>query len=259
MTSRTLPVLLFAAASLPAAAQARPFVFTVTTDAPSQRERWTVHSETAYADRTQGPFGYDGLEQRVGIQGSLGHGFTVLGQLGLGVAGESSTNSTQEGEILKDVFGPRHGLRLAGGVGLRREWEGSTVLSGRVALGHAFQRSSLFGNLRLEKPFADDRDSVDLITSLGWLHDAGHGLHVGLEAIGQDLEGFWEADEAEGGATLFVGPSLHLAPAGRRFYATLCGGPVVRATHNDRTSPAPRPVDPLSNGYAVRLAVGYAF
>ena len=42
------------------------------------------------------------------------------------------------------------------------------------------------------------------------------GISLGVEAIGEDLEGFWEEEEAEGGARLLMGPSLRISPAGRR-------------------------------------------
>lgn len=248
-----------AAAAGPARAQVRPFVFTVTTEAPSAAERWSVQYEAGYAERTATPFGYDGVEQRARVQGGLRHGFTVLGQLGLGVGDGGVTNSTQEVEVLKDVVGATAPVQLAGGLGLRREWDGGTVLTGRVAFGRAFDRASLFGNVRLEKPLARDRDAVDLVTSAGWMHEVGRGVHAGVEAVGEDLEGFWEADEAEGGAKLFVGPSVHLAPAGRRFYASVCGGPILYATRSGRTSAALRPLGASGNGFSLRLAMGYRF
>ena len=241
----------------------RPFVFTVTTTQVPGSERWSVHYDAGYAERTATPFGYGGVEQRVGVQGALGSGFTVLGQLGLGLdtGNGQSTSIMQEAEILKDLLGPSRGLQLATGLGVRREWQGTTALLGRVSLGHVFAGSSLFGNLRFERPLAEGRDGVDLITSIGWLFRVGSALHLGLETIGEDFEGFWEAEEAEGGAKLFVGPSAHLTSANRRLYASLCGGPIFYATRSGRTSGAPRPLggSGSGNGYTLRLSVGYGF
>jgi hypothetical protein len=236
---------------------ARPFLFTITTAQPPD-VRWTAHYDPGYAERTDAPFGYDGFEQRIGLQGSLGHGFTLLGQVGLGVAGDAGTQSTQEAELLKDLLGEARGLRLAVGLGMRREWEGTTALLGRISLGHAFRRSALHGNVRLERPFTEGRDEVDVITSLGWLRRVSPAVSLGLEAMGEDLEGLWDAEEAEGGARLFVGPSLHVAPPGHRFYLTLGGGPIVRVSPNDRTSPAPRDLGG-KNGFTVRISAGYSF
>jgi len=253
-----IAVLAWLAGAGSAHAQGRPFVFSVTTAPPSTSDRWTAQYDVGTADRTADPFGYDGLEQRARIQGALGAGFTVIGEVGLGID-EQNTNTTQQIEALKDVLGTGRTLQLAGGLGVRREWEGTSVLLGRVVMGHAFRRSSLFGNLLFEKPLASDRDSVDLITSLGWLHRVGGSLRVGVEAIGEDLEGFWEAEEAEGGAKLFVGPSIQLAPPQKPIYASLCGGPVWYATQSSRTSPAVRPLGATGNGYTVRFSVGYRF
>lgn len=258
MRSAVAPLLAVLALAPRVQAQGRPFVFTVTTQAPSASERWSVQYEVGYAERTAVPLGYDGLEQRSRIQGALGRGFTVLGQVGLGT-GDGPPRSTQEIEVLKDVVPPGGLLPLALGVGARREWDGGTVLTARAAAGHAFGDSSLFGNLRVEKPLAEGRDAVDLVTSLGWRHRVGSGIHAGVEAVGEDLEGFWDAEEAEGGAKVFIGPSLHYAPPGRRIEALLCGGPIVYGTRSGRSSPADRPLGATGNGYTVRLTMGYRF
>jgi hypothetical protein len=39
-------------------------------------------------------------------------------------------------------------------------------------------------------------------------------VYVGVEMIGEDLEGFWEPNEAEGGARLLIGPSMRVASPG---------------------------------------------
>jgi hypothetical protein len=245
-----------------AAAQTQPFLFTVTTLPPtSPDDRWSVRYESGYGERTAEPFGFDGLTQRVSIQGSLPKGFTVLGQLGLGLGrGEpSSTSTSQEIEVLKDLRGARQGVGIAVGLGLRHEWAGATVVLGRISAGHSFARSTLFGNVRIERPFDVGRDTVDIISSLGWMHRIGSAFHLGVETLGEDLEGFWEEEEAEGGAKLFVGPSMRLAPPHAAWSVSLAGGPIVYATRSGRTSPAARPLEATDNGYTVRFSVGYSF
>jgi hypothetical protein len=245
----------------PARAQERPFVFTVTTSAASSEpgsRAWAAYYDAGYGERTSEPFGYDGLEQRVGIQGRLGRGFTLLGHAAFGV-GEQATRASQEAELLKDVLGPASGLRLAVGLGARREWEGTTAALARVCVGWRGRRTLLFGNLRLEKPFARGRDAADLITTLGWLQEVRRGLRVGLEAVGEDLEGFWEAEEAEGGAKLYAGPALHWSSPSGRLWLSASGGPIAYATRSDRRSPAPRPLQASGNGFTLRASVGYTF
>jgi hypothetical protein len=255
---RTLFALaLLALGGAPARAQVQPFVFTLTTLRPEGAERVGVRYDAGYAERTAPLFGYDGLEQRLAAQASLAAGFTLVGSAGFGV-GERGTGSILEAELMKDVFGASSGLQLSLGGGVRREWSGSPALLARASIGRAGRRSTLFGNLRLEKPLEHGRDAVDVITSLGFHHRLGPALHLGLEALGEDLEGFWEREEAEGGARLFLGPSLHWAP-GRRLYASLAGGPIVYATRSGRASDAPRPLGASGNGYTVRLSLGWVF
>jgi hypothetical protein len=257
-----VPTLMLALVGGSAAAQTQPFLFTVTTlPATSAGERWFVRYEAGYGERTTEPFGFDGVAQRVAVQGALPRGFTVVGKAGLGLdrGSRRSTSTSQEIELLKDLRSARQGLGIAVGLGLRREWEGATVLLGRVSTGHRFARSSLFGNLCFEKPLQEGRDSVDLISTLGWMHRVGPAFNLGLETVGEDLEGFWEEEEAEGGAKLFVGPAVHVAPPEASWSLSVAGGPIIYATRSSRTSPAARPLEAADNGYTVRVSFGYSF
>jgi hypothetical protein len=256
-----LPAVL-ASATAAAAAEAAPFMFTVTTlHGARPDERWIVRYEAGYGGRTAEPFGFDGMLQRLAMQGSLPKGFTVLGQvdLGLGGAAGDRASSSQEFEVLKDVCGGRRGFALAVGMGMRHEWQGTSVMLGRISAGHRFADSSLFGNVRFERPLQQGRDAIDLITTLGWTHRVGTAVHAGVEAVGEDLEGFWEPEEAEGGAKLFVGPSLRVAPPQASWSVSMAGGPVVYATRSGRTSPAARPLEARDNAYTVRVSFGYSF
>ena len=253
----------FLLATTTASAQViRPFVFTVTTsraDTGTGARAWTAYYDAGYAERADEPFGYDGVGQRIGFQGGLGSRFTLLGHVAVGVKADAATRSSQEAELLRDLLGPSSSLRLAVGLGGRREWEGTTAALGRVSLGWSDHNTLLFGNLGFEKPFAAGRDALDVISSLGWLQRLGRGWRVGVEAVGEDLEGLWEADEAEGGAKLYAGPAVHWSSSTERLWVSASGGPVVYATRSGRTSPAPRPLDAAGNGLTLRLAVGCTF
>ena len=179
-----------------AKAQERPFVFTSSTSplgsasSPDSRS-WTAYYDSGYAEQAGEPFGYEGVEQRFGVQGRLAAGFTLLGHFSLGI-GDVATRSSQQAEVLKDVLGSTSRVRLAIGVGARREWEGTNAALARVCLGWSSKNTALFGNALVEKPLAAGRDAVDLITTLGWLQSVGHGLRLGVEVVGEDLEGFWK-------------------------------------------------------------------
>jgi hypothetical protein len=254
-TPSALLILSLAATTAGAAEPALPFVFT--TVAPTEERGWVAHYDAGYSERADATVAENGFEQRVGVQGRLGHGLTLLGRVGLVLEGDRDTGGTGEAELLKDLAA-WHGVRFAAGGGARREAAGVTVLLARATMGKTFPRSALWGNLRLERPLASDRDAIDLITSLGWTRRIGRSVHAGIEALGEDLEGFWEEEEAEGGARLFVGPSIRLAPERRPWQVSLAGGPVVRATNSPRTSPAGRALT-ARNGYAVRMSLAYGF
>jgi hypothetical protein len=247
----------------PAWAQDRPFLFNVTTGPSSsgfgpETRAWTAYYDAGYGERTTTPTGYDGVEQRFGVQGRLGKGITFLAHVALGTD-QSTTRSSQQAEVLKELLGEGPGFRIAAGLGARREWEGTSTALARVCLGWSSRQSLISGNLRIERSFGQGRDAVDLITTLGWLRNAGHGLRVGVEAVAEDLEGLWDTEEAEGGAKLYAGPALHWGARSGRLWLSAGGGPIVYATRSGRTSPAPRPLDAAGNGFTMRASMGYTF
>jgi hypothetical protein len=275
LSERLLAVALTMIGASAAAAQTGPFVFTLTTTPTSPSEqRWTVDYEAGYGKRAAEPFGLDGIGPRLAVRGVLGGGLALLGQAGLRTVGTTSPGlgeftvfkpsnaellnvPTAQIELLKDLR-PARGVGLAVGLGVRREWQGPTVLLGRIAVGHSSARSTLFGNVRFERALDKGRDAVDLVTSAGWLRRYG-SVHVGVEAIGEDLEGFWDSAEAEGGAKLFAGPSVHFSRPGRPWSVSLCGGPILYATRTGRSSGAARDLAAAGSHYAMRLSFGYSF
>lgn len=149
----------------------------------------------------------------------------------------SAYQSSQSGEVLVSLLGPAVRTSLAVGGGVLHESGGANVLQARLVGGRERERWRLLGNVLLQKPLSGERDAVDLMTSLGWARKLTSGLALGIEAVGEDLEGFWDPLEAEGGARLLVGPSIHYTPAGRKWRLTAAGGrpstrriPAARAT-----------------------------
>ena len=133
-------------------------------------------------------------------------------------------------------------MALAVGGGMLREPGGSTVALGRVVAGREFGGWRLHGNLLLQKAMTTGRDPLDLVTTVGWARRLGRSVSLGVEGIAEDVEGFWNPEETEGGARLLVGPSLHIAPAGRRWQISAAGGPDVPSIrHRPPEWRAPRP------------------
>jgi hypothetical protein len=244
----------------PAAAQDRPFLFSVTTPDTNERHA-TVHADAGFGERPFDLVDGDRPEQRFGIQASLGHRFTVLGRVGI-ASDERDTRTSQQGELLYGlVRSPGNETSLAVGLGMRHEAAGVNVMLWRVAAGRHFESWRLDGNVLFEKPFSTGRDAVDLITSVGVARRVLPAVHVGLEMIGEDLEGFWEQDEAEGGARLLIGPSIRLAPRSQHWQLSAAGGPLVHATRTSFSSDATRslPASTNRNGFAVRASLSYGF
>jgi hypothetical protein len=247
--------------STPAMAQPQPFQFTINTLNPTARG-WSLNYNGGYGQRTVTPLGYDGIDQNIGVKGYLGAKFTFLASMGIGFGNNGDIKSLQQVEALRDFIGGNlpSGFRLGAGLGFRREFNNDKVALSRVSAAYESINWRLGANVRFEKAFDKDRDGMDIISSIGVHRQISGSLFGGIEAVGQDLEGFWQTDEAEGGARLLVGPSLNFAPAASRFSFTLCGGPIIYATHSTPAFNefAVREL-PTSNGFTMKFNVGFKF
>lgn len=239
----------------------QPFLFsvnTLTAGAPA----WSVNYSGAYGERTAGPFGYDGVDQQLSVKGYLGNRFTLYANADLGFANSGGVTSAQQAEVIRDFIGGKQpvGARFGVGLGVNRDFSNTAAIFSRVTASYDVARWRIGGNLKFEKAFDKTRDDIDLITSVGFQHRISGPLFAGIEMVGEDLEGFWETDEAEGGAKLLVGPSLNFIPASSRFSFSVAGGPVFYATHSSVIpSEAIRDVGTLGtqNGYTVRAMVAF--
>jgi hypothetical protein len=248
------------AMAAPATAQ-QPFVFSVSAPDNTQQRKVSVHYDAGIGERPFDVTDVDRPEQRLGMQASLGRGVMLLARVGVSPDGQD-TRTSQQAEVLYNVLHRRSSVTsLAFGMGMRHESEGINVLTGRIAAGRGFAAWRVDGNALFEKPFDAARDAVDLITTAGIARRVSSAVHLGVEAIGEDLEGFWDPEEAEGGARLLVGPSLRIAPANRSWQLSVAGGPVVHSTQSPRVSTAIRalPSSDGRNGYAVRTLLSYTF
>lgn len=238
-----------------AGAQDRPFLFSFSSTGWSAGGA-LVYYEPGYAERSLDSVSHEGFENRLGLEARFARRLSVLSALSLAGEGDGSLAAFRV-EGLYDLVGAQsHRFRLSGGIGYLRETEGISVALGRIVAEGGSETWRASGNLRLEKPFAVGRDDVDLITSLGLSRRVAPSWGVGLELVGEDLEGLWETEEAEGGARVLVGPSLRFGAPGRPLSASLCGGPVFTIHGNDQASGAVRS---LGTGYAVRVSFAYVF
>jgi len=233
-----------------------PFLFSSTT-LTAQDMPWSVAYSSNYGQRISGPFGYDGVEQQISIKGYLGKQFTLYAYAGLGFPQGNVVTTAQQVEVVRNFIGGKksQGWRIGLGVGANRDYSNVLSVLGRVVASYDQPRWKLAGNLLFEKALAKDRDAIDIITSLGIQYRVVGGLYAGVEAVGEDLEGLWQTDEAEGGARIMVGPSLNLVPSRSRFSFSLSGGPVMYATKNNQSNPDAIRELPFQNGLTIRARV----
>jgi hypothetical protein len=241
--------------------QVQPFLFTLNT-LTGEKAYWNLHYSGTYGERTTGQFGYDGLGQQFGVKGYLGHRFTLYGTAAIGFAHVGGVTSAQQAEVIRDLIGGKsaEGFRMGAGLGLSRDWSNVKSAISRITLSFDRTKWLATGNLRFEKAFESSRDKLDFISSLGFQHRISNGLFLGFEAVGQDLEGFWEKDEAEGGAKLMLGPSVSFAPLNSKLSFALSGGPVFYATRSNAIpSEAIREIGSFAsgNGYSLRALINF--
>jgi len=244
----------FAACSMTAGAQERPFLYTLTPSGEASAPV-VLNYGAAYGRGTFDPLGGDRLEQTAGVQAALTRSVTVYGRFGLALD-RSETSTSQHVELLMRLTDSADRMvDFSAGPGYRREYGGTDVLLARAILGRTFPKWQLYGNFLFEKPLASDRDKIDLFMTTGWSYSLTSSVRLGIEAVGQDLEGFWEENEAEGGAVLFVGPTLSLDIPLTPWTYTIGGGPIVRATKSSRSNNAPR--DIKGDSYVVHSVISF--
>ncbi|TCC99634.1 hypothetical protein [Pedobacter hiemivivus] len=251
--------LLFLSVNCVAQTTAQPFLFNVNT-LTGDKPYWNLQYSGSYGERATGQFGYDGLGQQFGLKSYLGNRFTLYATAAVGFANGGGVSSAQQAEVLRDFIGGKkaEGFRLGAGLGASRDWSNVKSAISRIALSFDQQKWRAAGNLRFEKAFDSSRDKLDFISSLGFQYRLAPALFLGFEAIGQDLEGFWDKEEAEGGAKLMVGPSINLKPQNSRLSFSIAGGPVFYATRsNIIPSEAIRELGASANGYSLRALVNF--
>lgn len=233
-----------------------PFLFSVTTLTPEDLS-WSLDYSTSYGERVAGPFGYDGIGQQFAVKGYLGKRFTLYANAGLGFRREENISSAFQAEVIRDFIGGNksQGLRFGAGLGVSKDYGDVGTLLSRVTASFDAPRWKIGGNLLFEKSFAKNRDAIDVITSMGFHYLMIGKLYGGFEAVGEDLEGFWEEDEAEGGAKFLIGPSLNLTTNNSRISFSVSGGPVIYASHSQINNPEAIRELPSQAGLSLRARV----
>ncbi len=243
---------------VPAHAQSLGMSFFTIAPEQAQEGKFYVNYESGYSVRAIRPFGEEGVEQRAGIVLGLTERFSLWGVAGA-VADQNVGLRFGSGqfELLgKILTQKKYGLNVSASVGYLREYLGTNVLMSRLAVSRSLRRFHIQGNAVFEKPFARNRDALDVITSFAAGYHIRPSVWAGIDAIGEDLEGLFESDEAEGGAKFMIGPTVlfQILPKMR---VRVGGGPIFYLTQNTPVSAAPRLLPPGKSGYTVRFSMIY--
>ncbi|NOY76818.1 MAG: hypothetical protein GXO76_02990 [Calditrichaeota bacterium] len=217
-----------------------------------------LNYDTNYGVRAIRPFGEDGVEQRAGVVYGITSNLSLLGVAGALIDRNSAVHAgSVQLELMQKILSQKdHFVNLAASVGFLREYLGTNVLMARLALGRDFGRFNLRGNAVFEKPFAKNRDPMDVITTAAVGYRIFPWLWGGIDAVGEDLEGFFEPDEAEGGAKLMVGPTVQMHFSSK-MQMRLGAGPIFYLTKSTPISEAPRYLPPGKSGYTIRVSMIY--
>ena len=215
----------------------------------------------AYGSREARPLGDQGIEQ--GVRAFYQAGDRVAVEVGTGalLGRDDSLPVSAYAEVHLGVLDQRKGLPLSltTGLGYIYDYRGDHIPRLRLTLQRDQGPVDLNLSTLLEKPLADDRDELDIIVSLAGSVGIGEKVRVGGEIVGQDLEGFWEDEEAEGGAKLLAGPTARLELP-NNFHLKANAAAVIPASNNFPTvvdeSGATVANDP---GVLARMMLGYTF
>ena len=239
-----------------AQAQNQAFLFTLTPLKHAANSAF-LRYEAAYGQKTFEPISVDDFEQNAGFQGNIGKYLTTTDHLGMAFT-NGETKISYQTELLANILNDDNNkiIDFTAGLGFLHEYSGTNVLISRVIIGRQFTSCQAYGNLIFEHAFSTGRDPIDFTTTVGFSYNLYDNLRLGLEAVGQDLEGFWDTDEAEGGATMYFGPSLNLTFPGIALNVTFGGGEIIRATHSIRNSEAMRELPyGKGNGFIFRNVI----
>jgi hypothetical protein len=236
---------------IPVAAQiTAPFLFTVPQPDASLRVG-DGETSTAIGERSLLLFSGAAFDPGLSIEARSERGFVVRSSIGTVdfTAGGQRFRSFQQLEILRSIRSTGR-AQLAIGGGVRQDWGGAQTFVGRVIAGARIAGGRLEGNAVIEKGNsgrAGHRDAFDVITTIGWSRAVTDRIALGVEGIGHDLEGFWERDEAEGGARLLIGPSIRVASPGGRWSFGIAGGPLLHSPSTVEPTTLPRAIPETSS------------
>ncbi len=186
-------------------------------------------THSRYATSPTRPFASNlaapGTMAELGFEAGLGGGFSIAATAAGSDAFAGAGNGSAGG-VAGVRFAPKltiDGLRLACTASYLRELTGAQGLFGRATATYDLGAWRFGGTGVLETVFATGRDEADVMMVLGVQREIFPRLRIGVEYVGQDLEGLVDDEEAEGGARHFMGATVSYALLDERL--ALIAGP----------------------------------
>jgi hypothetical protein len=219
-----------------------------------------VDFETATGTRDAGAFGRHGVEGLVRSGLTMAEHWTLEGSVG--VAQNNDTDERGVGWSAEARYGwspEGSGWGLGFGGGYRRDYEGVSIPYLRVIGERALERWNFAMNAVAEFPQStarEERDSADMLFSLGASYAVSAPVRLGLELAGEDLEGFFDEVEAEGGAKFILGPTLNWRIGESRIFRAHVGW-IYAATANAPSNPESTDYRGHRNGVLARVSLGF--
>jgi hypothetical protein len=221
---------------------------------------FTVQYEAGYGSRESRNFAQEGVEQglRLRFQPWEFLGIEAFGGLVLDASKGSLKGQAASVEIIgRALRQDRHYVNLDLGGGYIYDYRGDHIPRIRLTLGRSFGKLDLSLSGLLEIPVgAKGRDEVDVMTSLAVSYGVLRWMRLGIELAGEDLEGFEEAEEAEGGAKILFGPTFAFT-LGKGFFLKLNTSAVYAHLANQKFAPGVQKPDTW--GFMGRAAVGWTW
>ena len=239
------------------AAQNVPFVYHrsgYTTDKSA-----AVEVEVGYGSREARPFGESGVEQGLRVRFSPLSWLNVEAWTGMLIPSGSAMADAYSTEVNVGLLSQETGyVNVTLGAGYLYDYQNVHVPRIRLAVSRTFGKLVLIATGLGELPLDSDRDAVDVVFGLAASYEVLQRIRVGLEVMGEDLEGFWENEEAEGGAKVIVGPTLNFVSS-HNVHFKLNMGAVFAATNNEASRFVPGTNPMGDSGVIGKFVVGYSF
>ncbi len=162
-----------------------------------------------WGSREARPFGNRGMEFRLGFSQGLFHRISLETWGGVLNDGNEDNYGASGELVFRALDQEDYPVNLNVGVGYLLDYENESALRLRLTTGRDQGQLNLSSYSLFEFPLeTEDRDKTDIIVGAALSCPVLSHSRLGIEAVAEDLEGYWEAEEAEGGAKLLVGPTF---------------------------------------------------